>query len=102
VKNKKVLVRDRIKAIVDDGADLLEFGTTCGLGKGCLHVSELPYELPFDSVHNFYVDRIGIQLFSVTHYNGSFSHLNQKKSKTNLVDTFGSKSYTESYGKSHM
>jgi hypothetical protein len=31
--------------------------------RGCLHVSESPYELPYDSVHNFYANRIGIQLF---------------------------------------
>jgi hypothetical protein len=33
------------------------------LVRGCLHVSESPYELPYDSVHNFYANRIGIQLF---------------------------------------
>jgi hypothetical protein len=31
--------------------------------RGCLHVSESPYELPYDSVHNLYANRIGIQLF---------------------------------------
>jgi hypothetical protein len=48
----------------------------------------------------------GANSFSVTHCNGLFTHFSHKKSKINLLDTFGSKSYTElygdSYGKSHV
>jgi hypothetical protein len=74
------------------------FGLTSWHVRGRLHVSESAYESPYDSVHDLYANRIGIQFFSVTHYNGLFTHFKQKKSKINLLDTFGSKSYTESYG----
>jgi hypothetical protein len=40
--------------------------------------------------------------FSVSHCHGSFTHFSKKKSKINLLDTFGSKSYGDSYGKSHV
>jgi hypothetical protein len=43
----------------------------------------------------------GAIYFSVSHCNGLSTHFSQKKSKINLLDTLGSKSYTESYGDSY-
>jgi hypothetical protein len=43
----------------------------------------------------------GANYFSFSHCNGWFSHFSQKISKISLLDTLGSKSYTESYGDSY-
>jgi hypothetical protein len=39
--------------------------------------------------------------FSVTHYNGLFTYFSRNKRKNYLLDTSGSKSYTESFGDSY-
>jgi hypothetical protein len=49
---------------------------------------------------------LGANSCSVTRCHGSFTHFNQKESKTNLLDTFKRRLYAElygdSYGKSHV
>jgi hypothetical protein len=62
--------------------------------RGRLHVSESAYDSPYDSVKNLYANLIWIQFYIYT-----FQKKN--KQKKNLLDTFGSKSYTESYGDSY-
>jgi hypothetical protein len=72
----------------------------------CLHVSESAYELPYDSMHDSLGNRIGIQFFFCHQLQKFVYTFQQKKSKIILLDTFGTKSYTESYGdlygKSHV
>jgi hypothetical protein len=41
---------------------------------------------------------MGSNSFFVTPFNSLFTHFIKYKSKISLLDTFGSKSYTESYG----
>jgi hypothetical protein len=69
--------------------------------RGCLHASESPYETPYDSVHDFYANIKGILLFFCHPLKWFVFTFLAKKSKNNLLDTFGSKSYTESYGDSY-
>jgi hypothetical protein len=64
-------------------------------------VYESAYESPYDSVHDLLGNRIGIQFFFCHPLQLYVDTFQQKKSKIILPDTFGSKSYTESYGDSY-
>jgi hypothetical protein len=76
------------------------------MGRGRLHVFESAYESPYDSVHNLYANRIWVKFF-FCHPLKRFVYTFQPiKSKNYVQQTFGSKSYTESYtdsyAKSHV
>jgi hypothetical protein len=73
----------------------------CYLVRGRLHVSESAYESLYDSVQDLYANRIGSQFFFRYPLQGFVYTFQPKIIKINLIDSFGSKSYTKSYGDSY-
>jgi hypothetical protein len=73
------------------------------LGASRLHVSESAYESPYDSMHDLYANRIGIQFFFLLPFTMFCSNISATKHQKLLaaITYFGSKSYTESYGDSY-
>jgi hypothetical protein len=64
---------------------------------GGLQIYESVYDLMCDSLHDFQANHIWIQ-FTKSHQLHKYVYLfRQNKIKNILLDTFGSKSYTESY-----
>jgi hypothetical protein len=63
--------------------------------RGCLHVYESGYNSAYDFLHDLHARQINSP--SDSYYKGLRAHFIKKTITNSLPDTFGSKSYTESY-----